>query len=276
MKMHKIVPIALAAVLFPLAAFAGAFQDQGITLVSATNEGTNLLQFYQNAAGKSFSLVIAADPDNGVQEKVANLFNELQRWKDLSVQDIRFSANNGTVEAIIQPADLLIDGTNIAPFIPSGLYFIIDTSFRYDFRMVKNRVFMKIKGLFIDRGELYLKMKRALENPANYVQLTDPEYIFNKMNELEDNVALLRSETKQAREENNQLRAALVSLQNRGFFGNVMPVSSEKIQKIIALRKAETNLTRKDLMLKLKDEKPAISDWEAALVLGLYFNQIEE
>jgi hypothetical protein len=269
MKIRAFVIAALAAAVLPLAAWADSFQDKGISLASSTNEGTNFLFTYTNASGKGFSLLSATLPDAAVQDKVVNLFNELSRWQELSIQDIRFSATATSVEAVVQPLELAIDGTNVAAYIPSGLYFVIDTSFRYDFRMVKNRVFMKIKGLFIDKDELLLKMKRALENPANYVQLTDPEYIFNKMNELEDNVSQLRSE-------NSKLRLSLVSLQNRGFFGNVMPVSEEKVQKVLALRKANDKLTRKDLMLKLKDEKPAFSEWEVALILGLYFNQIEE
>jgi len=269
MKIRAFVIAAVVTAVLPLAAWADSLQDKGFSLAISTNEGTNLLLTYTNASGKGFSLLSAALPDAAVQDKIINIFNELSRWKELSILDLRFSASGNSVEAAVQPQELDIDGTNVTSYIPSGLYFVIDTSFRYDFRMVKDRVFMKIKGLFIDKDELLLKMKRALENPANYVQLTDPEYIFNKMNELEDDVSLLRRE-------NDKLRLSLVSLQNRGFFGNVMPVSEEKVQKVIALRKANDKLTRKDIMLKLKDEKPAYSEWEVALILGLYFNQIEE
>ena len=128
---------------------------------------------------------------------------------------------------------------------------------------------MKIKGIYIDKDELFTKMIKAYDNPAIYIQATDPEYVFNRINELEEQISLLRIE-------NQRMKDSVSSLLNRGFFGNLMVIPEKTIKQVIKIKKDNPKITKKAIIDKLKEDNITISEWEITVIVGLNFYQLEE
>lgn len=263
--MNRLFTIAFLMVL-SAASFADVWTDRGLTVLSNETAGPTNTFFLKSSKGLDFRVdaLFTVSPVNAV--RIQAFVNEFESWQDLDIASLRFFLGAQRMEILLIPSRFDIKGTNYAQYIPAGLYFYYEGSIRYDFRMNLDRYFMRIKGLFVDRDELTGKMAQAIQNPAAYIQLTEPEMIFNRLAELEDSVYQLKRE-------NEKLKTALMNLMNRDFFGTVVPLKPEVISRLIELRKTNPGWKKNDYVKALSAEKINVSDWEVYLVLAVLYGE---
>jgi len=147
--------------------------------------------------------------------------------------------------------------------------FIYDYALRYNFRITKNEIFLRLNDKFIEEELLCKRMKEALDDPIAYLKKREPEYFLQKLNELEENMVILK---------NNQekLTQSVLYFENSGFlgFGNT-PVKSSVIKRIVELKTADPSLDMAKIKETLSKEKVEATDKEIKLILNVFYNDFK-
>jgi hypothetical protein len=111
----------------------------------------------------------------------------------MEIAQLRISLVTDRIEANVVPSRLSFGGTNFKPYLPSGMQFYIEEYIEYDFRMLVENYVVKMRGQYFNEEQLLDKMQRAVENPIAYIQTTDPEYLFEQITALSEEMEQIRS-----------------------------------------------------------------------------------
>jgi len=202
-------------------------------------------------------------------EKIVDLNKRFGQWQYIKPDNIDYFITGDSLEVLIIPKSFTYKGNDFLPFIPGGITFIYDYEFRYNFRITKNDLFLRINDKFIEEELLCKRMKEALDDPIAYLKKREPEYFLQKLNELEESMALLKNSQ-------DKLVQSVLYFQNSGFlgFGNT-PVKSSVIKRIIELKTADAALDAEKIKEILDKEKIEASDKEITLILNVFYNEFK-
>jgi hypothetical protein len=134
----------------------------------------------------------------------------------------------------------------------------------YDFRMMSGSVFMKIKGLFINEDALLRKIRQAVTDPDAYIRREDPDFFLSKIDQLEGEMELMKTEVFEA-------KYALVCLMNRGLLG-YRPVSREFVNAVLQYKTDHPNAGLNDIAAAFTTQGLRFSKKELKLVLDVFYN----
>ena len=112
-------------------------------------------------------------------------------------------------------------------------------------------------------ADLRTDLKSDIQGLSAYV-----EALSEKHGSLGENTALLESEF-------ILLRQAVLVLHNRGFFGSINLPSEEGIDKLVAMKQREPELTIMEAQDRLEAEGIKMTRREVFLVFSVYFNEFE-
>ena len=202
-------------------------------------------------------------------EKIVELNNRLDRSKYMKPGNIEFFIVSDTLEILIIPSSFKYFDTDFMPYIPAGITFIYDYDLRYNFRITKNDIFLRLNDKFVDEELLCKRMKEAVDDPISYLKKRDPEYFLQKLNELEENMAVLKNSQ-------DKLVQSVMFFENSGFlgFGNT-PVKSTVIKRVVELKTADPSLDKDKIKETLSKEKIDATDKEIKLILNVFYNEFK-
>jgi hypothetical protein len=254
-----------------------------------------LVKSSQNELNKQTTVVLQDKNDQQLQvifknelsdqqkETVAELHKKITAWQGLEIQSIKYILISETVEIVIIPQKLVYKKMDLQEFLPAGLHFIYNKGMRYDFRMVKDKIFVKIYGRFISADLLWKKIYEAVKDPVAYARRRDPEYFLSKLDQLTDSLSKLYSQHWDLKKEHEKLQKkhatlknAVIHLHHRGFFGNIEPVKDETIKKILQLVKKSPRLTHEQIANRLRAEGVKVTEKEIMLVLAVYHKRYKK
>ncbi|OHD61504.1 MAG: hypothetical protein A2014_03765 [Spirochaetes bacterium GWF1_49_6] len=258
-------------------AFASVWDGAGLTQVSEGVEDDKKTVTLQNESGAQFKVIYSADVSDKQAAKIADVAGEITGWKTIPLNDLRFFISDKTIDVVVSPVKIEINKTNFLSYFPSGLFFFVDLNdyiLRYDFRMnYKGNLFLRVKGIYVNETELRKQIESAVANPKAYIKTGDLEYLVNKLEDLEAKVALLKYDLYAIQEENFRLKAAVVSLQNRSFFGDVFPVPIETVTKVVEFKKENPSMNKDQIQKEMEKQGVKVSGNEVFLILSVYFNE---
>ncbi|HNX22814.1 MAG TPA: hypothetical protein PKG60_02120 [Spirochaetota bacterium] len=201
--------------------------------------------------------------------KIVELNKKFAEWKYMKPDNIDYFITGDNLEILIIPSAFKYLNNDFMPYMPGGMTFIYDYALRYNFRITKNEIFLRLNDKFIEEELLCKRMKEALDDPIAYLKKREPEYFLQKLNELEENMVILK---------NNQekLTQSVLYFENSGFlgFGNT-PVKSSVIKRIVELKTADPSLDMAKIKETLSKEKVEATDKEIKLILNVFYNDFK-
>lgn len=203
--MKKVILLGtIVLILTVQAVFSVDLADYGITVRSEQSEDGVTLFKAADASGRRFEILASADISSRQARSIVRIKDTLYSWRSMEIARLRISLVGDRIEANVVPNRLSFGGTNFKPYLPSGMQFYIEEYIEYDFRMLVENYVVKMRGQYFNEEQLLDKMQHAVENPVAYIRTTDPEYLFEQITSLSEEMEAIRSyanEISQAAEE---------------------------------------------------------------------------
>jgi len=261
--------------------------------VTGTHQENNMTAYdAKDANGTAVSVLSAAALTDANAKSLRDLLGTLEGWKYLKIDHLRAKFNSdGSADVVVMPSSFSYKNVELTAYLPSGLQFSYNGSIAYDFRMLKDNLFLRLKGQVFDENQFAERLLSAVKDPILYLQTTDPEYLQRRMDELVAKVdtlsaqivslgaqiaslgAQIASLAADHQKSDNSLKVAIVTLNNKGFFGNITPVNSHDVDEIVTLKRADPTPTKDQIAERLKQKAVKVPGNVISLVLGVYFNQ---
>jgi hypothetical protein len=233
--------------------------------VTGTHQENNMTAYdAKDAKGTAVSVLSAAALTDANARSLRDLLGTLEGWKYLKIDHLRAVFNrDGSADVVVMPSSFSYKNVELTAYLPSGLQFSYNGSLAYDFRMLKDNLFLRLKGQVFDENQFAERLLSAVNDPILYLQTTDPEYLQKRMDELVAKVdalsaqiaglgAQIASLAADHQKSDNSLKVAIVTLNNKGFFGTIMPVTSQDVDEIVTMKRADPALTRVQIAERLK------------------------
>lgn len=327
MKMRLLVTAALL-VLLSVGAFAVDFTDYGYQVIATRQENNQSVYDLKDQAGVPTTVTLSAPVTADDGKTLQAILSTFEGWDTLKIDHVRIVfTGTQSADVLVVPTSFLYKSVDLAAYMPSGMQFSYAGYLEYDFRLLKDNLFLRLKGQLYDETQFADRLLNAIQNPILYLQTTNPEYLLQKINDLaaridnltnavkqqgkdlsdsmQQSVSDLKQSASQAADRqaaidsdiNHQLgvmstqlgaladqdknlqqqlgliRYALITLNNRDFFGTVHAVNPDGIAKVLELRKANPTMTTDQVTAELQKEGIKMSKKEVALVFAVYFNE---
>ena len=238
-------------------------ENEEILVVSTTNIEKEIHTVLQDADENVFT-IIHTEP---ITEKSARIIlkykNLFFQWSDLKIKDIRFVEEKDILKISILPVRYICNGVNIISNLPAGMMFTYTEkeSLQYNFRIVKDKIFIRIKGFFIDKLKFANMITEALADPTAFLKKRDPEYFVSKLDKLQNDMDKLSKE-------NSILQWAVITL-----FSDET-ITDDLLAKVITMKKENPALNADKLRNKLKKDKGVnTSEKIVNAILTVYFKE---
>jgi hypothetical protein len=177
------VGVALALPAQTSTAVESALRRAGYTVQNPRTEGGLPTWDLRHDDGVSFSLSMAGGLTdvrigalNTIRENVFTLAG-------LEIRRARVVFTDDRAVAIVIPRSYRIAGRDYADYLPSGMQFIVEDALFYDFRMLADNLALRINGQFIGEQQFADRIARAIDNPAGYIESTDPLFLSRRLDE---------------------------------------------------------------------------------------------
>ncbi|MFQ3619454.1 MAG: hypothetical protein SNJ78_00780 [Spirochaetales bacterium] len=169
---------------FPL--YGEDFSFLGLPLPSQAREGAYTV--YRFKAPEEVDITIrikGTELSNQARERLKGLFSLYSQFTMLKIASLRLSVEVDQIEIILLPRSFVYKGRDLSTYMPSGMQFTYSDYLEFDFRIVVENLFVRIKGQYFQEPEFAEKISQAVENPYLYIQSQDPEYILRRFQEIE-------------------------------------------------------------------------------------------
>jgi len=312
-KMLIIIPILVAGLGLALPAQQGEL-IKDFSLVGTSQEGASTVYEMRHASGFTLTISVRGEPTQEQVKMVEAIARSIMNMKYFVPSTVRIALSDRRAEIIMVPKSFTYKGVDYVPYMPSGVQFFYVDSLEYDFRLMVQNLFLRVRGQYFTEEQFADKIASAVGNPYAYIQTHDPEYIIKKFQEIEENIERMKAEfastvaagkaeisalkaelaatkgdlattkenlasankkTESLLAEFNLLRNAVVVLNNRGFFGSINIPSREAVAKLVEMKKREPGLTMQNAEARMQAEGVQISSKEVFLVYSVYFNEFQ-
>ncbi len=160
-------------------------QGAGYQVTASRTQGGMPVWDLRTDDGLTFSLSMIGSFSESRARAVKSLLAVIQGLDGLSPESIRVVFENNRATAIVTPRRFVIDGKEYRSYMPSGMQFVYDEAPAYDFRMLVDNLAVRINGAFLTTQQFLNRIVRAVENPAAYIQSSDPQFLAQQIQELQ-------------------------------------------------------------------------------------------
>ncbi|MDH4261760.1 MAG: hypothetical protein OEV78_01810 [Spirochaetia bacterium] len=183
-------------------------------------------------------------------------FNEdFRSWKSMKVKTIKFNVLNDEVQIFVSPQSYSYSNVNIMEHLSSGILFNYRVNLMYNFRIMVEKLFVPIKGIYIDEKTFNDKIISAIKDPVTYINARDAEYLLEKLEKVSTDLERLRN-AELASENGNRL------------------VDKEVIDIVLDIKSKNPSYNYKDIYNKISDEKLVkTSSGIVRSILRIYYNE---
>ncbi len=261
--MRRSIALTIIIVLTSLSGlFAYDWSGTGLNIAEEKEiDGENRI-ILKDGKGVQVTVDFMGELSDGDAASVVEAYRFFQEWQTMKPERISITIRGEDLTAVVIPSGYSYRNTDFIPHIPSGMIFNLGDVKKYNFRIVKDDFFIRIKGDFISENMLNQKIFSALDDPMKYLEANNPKYIVNKL--------------KRQEEEIENLKYNMVVLANRGCFGKIKPVSRKDIERIISVKRDHSDFSPKQVEAFLKEKDIKISKKLIELVFVIYFNEVPE
>ncbi len=266
--MKKIIRFILIGLSFCLTGVAFGFNwaEYDLKVVSQTNNEIVL----QDMAKNQLTVVLQSGfITDKLVRKILKVKDEVFNWELMKIKRFKAIINTKKMMYIAIPSKLQYNGQNLLEFLPGGIVFYDEQYLYYDFRMKKSSYSMRIKGAFVSRIDLLMKMKAAVDDPRSFARKTDYLARLERVDKIIEKLVIQNSELRRRLDNTSY---AVIYLHNKGFLRGPRKVKVSVIDRIIEMKRKNSKLKYKDIYKILDKKGIDISKKVVKLILILFFN----
>ncbi|MDA3947950.1 MAG: hypothetical protein PF508_01885 [Spirochaeta sp.] len=187
---------------------AATFEREGFGVIRSRTQGGLPVYDLATDDGERFSVTMIGPVNDERLAAIHALTDIVYALDGLTVERMRIVFDDDRGTAVVVPERFEINGKRYARYMPSGMQFMYDQAPEFDFRMLVENLAVRINGAFLTEEQFLTRLERAVENPAAYIQSSDPQFLAQQIAELQRIVDTLEVE-------NRELRAADTALATR-------------------------------------------------------------
>ena len=267
------------------------FRD--ITFSRTGKEG--LLNIYKVVyqGDSDISIMLEGVPGDAEKETIRVFADELLNWKGLTVRNVKFIFRKDTVEININPAALIFNDIDYASYLPAGITFIHTHYTMYDFRVVKDNYFIRIRGQYYGPDLLLGKVEEAVADPVKYIAVHDPEFMVKQISDInlkdtkqDGEIAQIKKELKELFDAHKKLsddhlalqkdfealRYAFVSITKKGIYGSKLPIPQKDIDAVLEIKSRKPAATVDEIYAETGAKGIKITKGKIAVIVNTYFS----
>lgn len=159
------------------------FAAAGYTVVAERTESGLPTYDLEDGAGNAFSVSVIGAVRDAQLEAIDRIVEVAFQIDGLTIDRMRIVFQGTRADAVIIPARFTVDGRNRANLMPSGVAFSFDQALAYDFRLLVDNLTPRINGQFLTMEQFIDRIRRAIANPAAFIQSQDPVFLARRMDE---------------------------------------------------------------------------------------------
>lgn len=246
-KATLVFPIILLAA--SLSAFGVNLSSYGFNVTNTQQENNKTVYTVSEPNGFTFT-VSSANPITDSNAKVLQtVVSTLSGWTSLKISQAKIVFNGERADILIVPSSFVYKNVNLAQYMPAGMQFYYDKYLQYDFRMLKDNLFLRLKGQVYDESQFVSRLYSAIENPVLFLQTNNPEYLLQRLNDLASKVEALTHQLATQKNEiataESKLSSQLSALSNQGesFKKSQDAVNKNVEQQLTDIKKQNSDIT---------------------------------
>lgn len=222
MKRQVLVTIVLLVSLAALSAQTAtrSFETAGYRVMGQRTESGLPTWDLQDNAGNRFSVSMEGTLNARRADAIQAIRNTFFSIPGLQVQRLRIVFEGNRADLVVVPQRFLIQDADVVAYMPSGMQFTYTDFLEYDFRMRVNNLFLRMNGQYFSAEQFIERIAVAIENPALYVQSQDPQFLFGRLDSLNDQIEGLKTDgralTAEMRQQDADLQLALDAYASEG------------------------------------------------------------
>ncbi len=245
-------------------AYAFDWKKYDATLIDKSKDGSKTILTLKDKKEKVFRVVYQDETMlDKVAPKIIKYKNEFYGWREIGFTEISFMVFDNFLEVIVMPQEIKHNNDNLATAVPAGITMVSQPDqdlMHYDFRIIKDNLFLRIDGDYLNEGELIAKLRYAFDYPLVYQRRSESTVT----NSGSSDTGI-----------DEKTRQALIYLLNEDWYGRPKSVPPETIQKVVQFKQNNPWMTKSQLWKSLKKEKVKLTKREFELILIIYFNEFE-
>ncbi len=188
-------------------AVSGELRARGYTVENPRTEGGRPTWDLTHDEGAPFSLSMIGSLTEERAIALEAIRDVVFSLEGLVIRRTRVVFEESRATAVVSPREYVIDGRDYAGYMPAGMQFIYDDALAFDFRMLADNLALRVNGQFLTEEQFVERIVRAIDNPAAYIESSDPQFLARRLEEQQN---LLDS----ARSTNLQQDQAIADLRN--------------------------------------------------------------
>ncbi len=208
----------------------------------------------RDGEGRVFVLGYDAEPADATVQRILKLKDDFNAWEHIKIGRMNFEYSRDVLEVNLVPSDFTYKGINVLDYLPAGLLFSYYDTMYYNYRITRDKMFVRVYGEYVTEEELCEKTIAAVSDPLAYIRARDPEYLLQRLDRLVN---------------------AMMAFESKGLFGSAKPIERRIVQRIVEIKRQNPAYKRKDIVKVLDREKISIGEKEVGVVLGIYYNEFE-
>lgn len=248
------------------------WEPAGWSVISTLVLGAETEYRIKNSRGTEFTLFVPQIPDARDLLRINRLAALIEGWTQLVPGKMVMRRTGEGMQLVVVPAKFVYEQVDLAAHMPGGMTFLLDDQIRYGFRMTKDRIAMKLEGVFIDRAEFMLRCLSAVKNPLAYAGKSN---FVARMDRLQQELDDIKRRYVELQKNFVTLRQGVLALHNTGFLRGARAVAVKSVTRLVALKKQHPDWDADRLSAQLEKEKLELSSKEIRLILALFFNIIK-
>jgi len=166
-------------------AASGRFESAGYEVIRTRSQGGMPVWDLETAEGRRFAVHMIGSVTDARIRAITTLDELIHGLDGLEIERMRIVFDGDRASAIVIPESFTIEGRRYEEYMPSGMQFIFDDAPVFDFRMLVDNLAVRINGAFLTEEQFLVRIQRAVENPAAYIQSSDPQFLAEQIRELQ-------------------------------------------------------------------------------------------
>ncbi len=252
------------------------FQDISFTQTGTEGIFNVYKVIYQGET--DISIMCEGVPGDKEKETVRIFAKEILTWPTLVAKSVKLIFRKEAVEINVIPMKLMYKETEYTSYLPAGITFIHTDYTMYDFRLVKDNYFIRIRGQYYGSDVLLGRMEEAVADPVKYIAVHDPEFMVKQISEInvkdtkqDGEIAQLKKELEKLRNDFEALRYAYVAVTKNGIYGKKIPIPQKDINAVLEIKTAKPSATLEEVYAEAVAKGIKITRGKTALILNTYF-----
>jgi hypothetical protein len=242
--------------IFSASLSAADWSSHGFSLLSSQKDSSDVTtDTIQDKNKNEVTVTYTGDLTENYIRNIEKFNNDFRSWANMKVQSIKFSIANDEIQIFVSPLSYTHNDINLMDYLSSGILFTYKVNLMYNFRILVEKLFVPIKGIYVDEKSFSDKIASAIKDPVTFINARDPEYLLEKLDKLTVDVVRLRN-AELAKENGNHL------------------VDKAVIDLVLDIKSKNPAFTYKEINEKISKEKLAKTNSDIVRnILRFYLNE---